>query len=55
VTVGTAGGPASTRTLLWSMTLANVMIQVDQTAVPLALPSIIDTVLSTGAAAGQTK
>jgi EmrB/QacA subfamily drug resistance transporter len=38
--VGTAGGRA-TRTILWSMTLANAMILVDQTAVPLALPSIM--------------
>jgi hypothetical protein len=27
--------------VLWSMTLANAMILVDQTAVPLALPSIM--------------
>jgi MFS family permease len=27
--------------VLWSMTLANAMILVDQTAVPLALPNII--------------
>ena len=30
-----------TRVVLWSMTLANAMILVDQTAVPLALPNII--------------
>ena len=31
----------SARMLLWSMTVANAMILVDQTAVPLALPSIM--------------
>ena len=40
MTVGAAGRRAGARTVLWSMTLANAMILVDQTAVPLALPSI---------------
>jgi EmrB/QacA subfamily drug resistance transporter len=39
--VGQAGGRDSARIVLWSMTLANAMILVDQTAVPLALPSIM--------------
>jgi EmrB/QacA subfamily drug resistance transporter len=39
--MGTAGGRGYSRTLLWSMTLANAMILVDQTAVPLALPAIL--------------
>ena len=38
--MGAAGGGAA-RTVLWSMTLANAMILVDQTAVPLALPNIL--------------
>ncbi len=36
-----ATGNSRTRLVLWSMTLANAMILVDQTAVPLALPNII--------------
>jgi EmrB/QacA subfamily drug resistance transporter len=39
--MGAAGGRNSARIVLWSMTLANAMILVDQTAVPLALPSIM--------------
>jgi EmrB/QacA subfamily drug resistance transporter len=40
--VGAAMGGGNARTVvLWSMTLANAMILVDQTAVPLALPSIM--------------
>jgi EmrB/QacA subfamily drug resistance transporter len=39
--LGAAGGHNRTRVVLWSMTLANAMILVDQTAVPLALPSIM--------------
>jgi len=39
--VGAAGGRNSARIVLWSMTLANAMILVDQTAVPLALPNIM--------------
>jgi MFS family permease len=38
-----AGGRNNARILLWSMTLANAMILVDQTAVPLALASIMKT------------
>jgi len=34
-------GRGNARLVLWSMTLANAMILVDQTAVPLALPSIM--------------
>jgi len=36
-----AGGRGGNRIVLWSMTLANAIILVDQTAVPLALPSIM--------------
>ena len=36
-----ARGRGGTRVVLWSMTLANAMILVDQTAVPLALPNIM--------------
>ena len=38
--MGKTGG-RTTRIILWSMTLANAMILVDQTAVPLALPNIM--------------
>jgi EmrB/QacA subfamily drug resistance transporter len=38
-----AAGGSRARVVLWSMTLANAMILVDQTAVPLALPNIIKT------------
>lgn len=41
VTVRPARGRDSARIVLWSMTLANAMILVDQTAVPLALPNIM--------------
>jgi EmrB/QacA subfamily drug resistance transporter len=37
----TATRNSNTRVVLWSMTLANAMILVDQTAVPLALPNIM--------------
>lgn len=36
-----AGEGSKVRVVLWSMTLANAMILVDQTAVPLALPNIM--------------
>jgi EmrB/QacA subfamily drug resistance transporter len=39
--VEAAAQGSRTRLVLWSMTLANAMILVDQTAVPLALPDII--------------
>jgi MFS family permease len=39
--VEAAARGSQTRVVLWSMTLANAMILVDQTAVPLALPNII--------------
>jgi EmrB/QacA subfamily drug resistance transporter len=43
MTAGSARARPGARTVLWSMTLANAMILVDQTAVPLALPSITKT------------
>ncbi len=39
--MGVARGAGNARVALWSMTLANAMILVDQTAVPLALPNIM--------------
>jgi MFS family permease len=39
--VPTATRDSSARLVLWSMTLANAMIVFDQTAVPLALPNIM--------------
>jgi EmrB/QacA subfamily drug resistance transporter len=39
--VGAAGSRNRARIVLWSMTLANAMILVDQTAVPLALPNVM--------------
>jgi len=39
--LGAAKGRGSARIVLWSMTLANAMILIDQTAVPLALPNVM--------------
>ena len=41
VAVTTATRDSNARVVLWSMTLANAMILLDQTAVPLALPNIM--------------
>lgn len=39
--LGAAKGRGNARIVLWSMTLANAMILIDQTAVPLALPNVM--------------
>jgi EmrB/QacA subfamily drug resistance transporter len=39
--LGAAQGRGNARIVLWSMTLANAMILIDQTAVPLALPNVM--------------
>jgi hypothetical protein len=39
--LGAAKGQGNARIVLWSMTLANAMILIDQTAVPLALPNVM--------------
>ena len=39
--MGEATGRDNARIVLWCMTLANAMILVDQTAVPLALPNVM--------------
>ena len=41
MTLGAAKGRDNARIVLWSMTVANAMILIDQTAVPLALPNVM--------------